>query len=177
MVVDGHHEQVKNALMESLRLIDASKSPSTYHHGPGTVFATPYYKKQYWAATEKTLWHGVRAGIAPVSFVMGCDYEHTAEFFVIACIRAGIADRVLEWSAKPEQLQYTTLQNRLLDDLEQALLDGDARDGHPLNGFATDGEALVDSLDFTEINRRFYAQGWCCLEVRLELLYHTPKRR
>ena len=173
MHIDGHHEQVKNALIAALRLIDAGHAPAEYHLGPSEVFPCHDYRKQYFAATEVPLWHAVRAGLTPVEFIMGCGYEHNAEYFVLAATE--YSETVLERDLGVTDLQYTSLQNRLLDDMEQAIVDGPSRTGHPLQGHASDGEVLVNTVDFREINRNFLANGWCCLEVRLELNYFTPR--
>lgn len=172
---DGHHEEVKQALVAAIAQINAGAS---YHLGPTRAFATHKYKKQYFAAKELDLWHAVRAGITPVEFEMGCGYLHTAEFFVLACTEFDEAEAVIEWQLAPEEVPYTTIQNRLLDDLETAIQDGPSRTAtHPLKSTSADGNPLVDQVDFTDVNRDFLAVGWCTLEVRIELRYHTPSIR
>jgi hypothetical protein len=177
---DGHHEEVKAALVDAVAQIDAVATPTVYRLGPTEAFATHAYKKQYFSARELSLWHAVRAGVTPVEFEMGCGYLHTAEFFVLAAAQFENAEQVLEWQAAPTDggPVYTKVQNMLLDDLEQAIQDGPSRTAsHPLKATAADGNPLVDQVDFTTVNRDFLAVGWCCLEVRLEVRYHTPSIR
>jgi len=174
---NGHHEQAKLALVAAVAQILGPASD--YHLGPTRAFATHAYKKTFWSQDEVLLWHAVRAGITPINRETTCDDEHIAEFFILACARHEVGETEKEWLADGE-VAYTTLQNKMLDDLEHALENAPDRAGNPLHSgiAATDGYPIADRLLFVEVNRDFIGpKGWCCLELRMELTYHKPTRR
>jgi len=173
---DGHHEQLKLALVAAVAQIVGPSG--NYHLGPTRAFSTHAYKKVHFSQEEQPLWHSVRAGLLLLERETGCDDENIAEFFVLAAARYQPGETEKEWLIEAADVPYTKLQNRLLDDLQHAIENGPERAGNPLhaNIFATDGRPIADRLLITDVNRDFMAIGWCCLELRLEVTYHTPAR-
>jgi len=168
MATDGIREQVAAALLAVIQQIDGS---APFHYGTNdNSFRTRFYQKAFFADEFETI-HMVRAGSVSQVREMSCEWYAEGEFFVLACRKEDDAES-LPWIAAPGDggPLPTTVQNRLVDDVEYVLNDSLALGLPPV------GAGPSDRVDITGLEYGFVVTGWTCVEIVLRVGYYVPKR-